>query len=137
MRPPPRPPVFESRFKPDFRAYVVRASDFNENNVGGKASNLSQLQGKLPDWIGLPRSVALPFGVFEAVLAEEANRRMAEHYEELVRHVDKGTERVNSQGLSELRKTIMDLMAPDTLISSFYKVMKKAGLPEEHARRLL
>jgi len=42
--------------------------------VGAKSRNISGLQGKLPDWIHLPTSVALPFGAFETVLADPLNQ---------------------------------------------------------------
>jgi alpha-glucan,water dikinase len=42
--------------------------------VGAKSRNIANLRGKLPSWIRLPTSVALPFGVFEKVLAETINK---------------------------------------------------------------
>jgi alpha-glucan,water dikinase len=32
------------------------------------------LKGKVPSWVGIPTSVALPFGVFEKVISEKANQ---------------------------------------------------------------
>ena len=110
-------------------AYAVSASDFNGTNVGGKSSNLRRLQGKLPKWIGLPTSVALPFRVFERVLAEENNKEIAEHYEELIRRIDEEAEKVSGEELGELRKTISALEAPDELVSCLHKVMEEARLP--------
>lgn len=37
--------------------------------VGAKAYNLALLRSTLPEWVRVPSSVALPFGVFEAVMA--------------------------------------------------------------------
>lgn len=45
--------------------------------VGAKACNLAKLRQKLPDWIMVPRSIALPFGTFEAVLTDPANEAVA------------------------------------------------------------
>lgn len=45
--------------------------------VGAKACNLAKLRLKLPDWIMVPRSIALPFGTFEAVLTDPANKDVA------------------------------------------------------------
>ena len=42
--------------------------------VGAKSRNIANLRGKLPSWIRLPTSVALPFGVFEKVLEENINK---------------------------------------------------------------
>jgi len=109
-------------------ACAVSASDFNEKNLGGKSNNLRRLQGKLPERIGLPTSVALPFGVFERVLAEEKNKEIAKHYEELIRRMDEDAKKVSDEVLGELRKAILALNAPDELASSLHKVMEEAGL---------
>ena len=42
--------------------------------MGAKSRNIANLRGKLPSWIHLPTSAALPFGVFEKVLAESINK---------------------------------------------------------------
>jgi alpha-glucan,water dikinase len=63
-------PVRVPTYRPVFTAYAVPASDFGEKTVGGKSLNLRRLQDKLPERITLPASVALPFGVFERVLAD-------------------------------------------------------------------
>ena len=110
-------------------AYAVSASDFNEKNLGGKSNNLRRLQGKLAKWIGLPTSVALPFGVFERVLAEGNNKEIAKRYEELIRRMDNDAKKVKAEVLGELRKTILALRAPDELLSSLHKVMEAEGLP--------
>ncbi len=110
-------------------AYAVSASDFNEKNLGGKSNNLRRLQGKLPERIGLPTSVAVPFGVFERVLAEENNEEIRERYEELTRRVDEEAQEAKGELLSKLRKTILALKAPDDLVSSLSKVMEDTGLP--------
>lgn len=51
--------------------------------VGAKANNLATLRSKLPEWILVPRSVALPFGTFEAVLADPANADVARQLREI------------------------------------------------------
>jgi hypothetical protein len=45
--------------------------------VGAKANNLAKLRSALPDWVRVPASVALPFGVFEAVLGYGPNAAAA------------------------------------------------------------
>jgi alpha-glucan,water dikinase len=82
---------------------------------------LGFLKGYLP-------TVALPFGVFERVLAEEKNREIAKLYEELTLRINKEAKKLNGEVLGELRKTILALKAPDGLASSLHKVMEGAGL---------
>ena len=114
--------------RPAFTAHAIPASHFNEKIVGGKSLNLRRLHGKFPEWIGLPASVAVPFGVFEMVLAEEKNRGVAKPYEELIRRIDEDTNKASAEVLGELRKTVLALKAPDELVSSLHNVMAEAGL---------
>jgi alpha-glucan,water dikinase len=119
-------PTWETLSRPGFTGYAVSMDEFDEHNVGYKSNNLKRIQGKLPDWICLPASVALPFGVFERVLAGEGNREVAKKYEELTGRINDGLEK--AEVLSELRKTILTLKAPDELITPIQKVMEQAGL---------
>ena len=109
-----------------FTVYALLMDDFNERNVGYKSNKLKNIRGKLPDWIGFPASVALPFGVFEKVLAEELNRKTAEKYTGLAQRIQDAPEKAGM--LAELRKIILDLSAPDELMTSLRRVMKEAGL---------
>jgi len=121
-------PVRRALFHPHFTVCAVPMEGFDKYNVGYKSNNLKRLRGKLPEWIGLPASVALPFGVFEMVLAEEGNREPAKKYGELALSINNEAEEETSEVLAELRKTILSLTAPDDLITLLQKVMGQAGL---------
>ncbi len=116
-------------FRPGFTVYAVTAGKFNEGNVGGKSHNLKQLQGKVPNWIHLPASVALPFGVFEKVLSREENREVSKQYEALIQDIDKEKENSRDEILGKLRKTVMSLSAPEELVSCLREAMYEARLP--------
>ncbi len=122
---PVRPPLV----RPMFTKYTIAAEDFNDRQVGGKSNNIRRLLGNLPKWVGLPRSVALPFGVFEKVLADERNREVRERYEDLSRSADDRAEEQREALLAELRATILGLQPPPELASSLQAVMQRAGLP--------
>lgn len=47
---------------------------YNIDKVGAKSRNIGYLKGKVPSSVGIPTSVALPFGVFEKVLSDELNQ---------------------------------------------------------------
>ncbi|KAL2344367.1 hypothetical protein Fmac_005652 [Flemingia macrophylla] len=53
--------------------YAVSSEEFTSELVGAKSRNISYLKGKLSSWIGIPTSVALPFGVFEHILSDKSN----------------------------------------------------------------
>jgi alpha-glucan,water dikinase len=107
-----------------FGKYALALSDFDEKVVGGKSLHLAQLRGQLPDWINLPKSVAIPFGVFEKVLALSSNKDVAKRCDELVQQADKG----GADTLAKLRETVLTLRAPDELKSALQETMTRSGL---------
>src|SRR5262249_20588122 len=75
--PPEAPPTTAT-------AWVIGQDQFAPGIVGGKANNLNGLRGRLPDWVRLPKSIALPFGVLDKVLADERNRGLRDKCESLI-----------------------------------------------------
>ena len=80
--PPPRSAI-ASRLN-DSGAWVVAQDQFTPAIVGGKSNNLNGLRGRLPDWIHLPASLALPFGSMEKLLADAPNQAIRTEVELLV-----------------------------------------------------
>jgi alpha-glucan,water dikinase len=109
---------------PRFTRYAVGLGEFNERVVGGKSCHQASLKGRLPDWIKLPPSVALPFGVFERVLELGENREIATRCRELLRQADEG----NLESLAPLRETVRTLAAPEELKTALTGTMAGAGL---------
>nr|GFA83224.1 alpha-glucan water dikinase 1, chloroplastic-like isoform X1 [Tanacetum cinerariifolium] len=54
--------------------YAISSEEFTSEMVGAKSRNIAYLKGKVPSSVGIPTSVALPFGVFEKVLSDEINQ---------------------------------------------------------------
>ena len=110
--------------RPTFSGFAISSKDFHGNLVGGKSLNLHSLHGRLPDWINTPSSAAIPFGVFEKVVAIDENKKVADRLNDFVRDIAKNTGEI----LPEIRKTILDLKAPGELISSIRTVMDESGI---------
>jgi len=110
--------------RPSFSGYAVAAQDFGPARVGAKSLNLALLKTTLPDWIRVPESAAIPFGVFEEVLGLPVNRAIAARCTELLGSIGDNPEKT----LSELRNRLLDLEAPAELVSSLRIVMEDAGL---------
>ena len=106
-----------------FSVYGLTMGDFNEKNIGYKSNKLKKVRASLPDWIGVPASAALPFGVFEKVLAEENNRKVAEKYAELTGRIQGLKEEEKGEGLADLRALVLELAAPDALVTDLRKVL--------------
>jgi len=113
--------------RPAFTSYAVTMDNFTERNVGGKSNHLKLVRGKLPEWIGIPASAALPFGVFEEVLSQEENRDYAGKMGELIERLGDDSEKTR-QLLEQIRQTILDIKAPQELVTSLYSVMEASGM---------
>lgn len=124
-----RPAVANRGYVPVFGAYALPMKDFNDRNTGGKANNLKRLLGKLPDWIQLPRSAALPFGAFEKVLAWMPNAGLSQRYNALVDGLDRQTEDTGGL-LEEIKRVVLALDAPGELFSSLCTAMENSGLEQ-------
>jgi alpha-glucan,water dikinase len=106
--------------------WVLTADRFRPGLVGGKSNNLNGLRGRLPDWIGFPASLALPFGAAERTLSDEANRDLRRRYLELLDGVEKDREAV----LGKVRTLLLDLKPPAGLREALAEAWKATGLPE-------
>jgi alpha-glucan,water dikinase len=103
--------------------YAITGEEFKEGWVGGKSLHLKQLRGRLPDWIGLPVSVALPFGTFEKILSATAGEEIRRRYEGLSSQVTR-----DPKVLEELRQTVMEMVEPEDFDRGLREVMEHAGL---------
>jgi alpha-glucan,water dikinase len=110
--------------RPPFTDYAITAREFSEDRVGGKSLNLVNLGTKLPDWIRVPASAAIPFGVFEEVMDLDINSSIAKRYNELLAGMGESPEIT----LSEIRKLLLGLEAPGQLVSSLRIVFEDSGL---------
>jgi len=107
-----------------FGGYGVSSRDFTDQLVGGKSLQLMALRGKLPAWIHLPRSVAVPFCVCERVLAAKQNEEVWQRYNTLLDQVDTTPREI----LPRLRESVMDLNAPPEMRATLHEVMVEEGM---------
>ncbi|CAL0330850.1 unnamed protein product [Lupinus luteus] len=105
--------------------YAVSSEEFTVEMVGAKSRNISYLKGKVPSWVGIPTSVALPFGVFEHVLSDKSNQAVAEKVNVLKKKLTEG----DFSALKEIRETVLQLNAPSQLVEELKVTMKNSGMP--------
>jgi alpha-glucan,water dikinase len=110
---------------PKFSRWVLTQDEFTPELVGGKSNNLNGLRGRLPDWISLPASIALPFGAFEKVLADAGNREVRREYEALLKSAEKNPAEV----LARVREAVLKLAAPAGLREKVQEAWGRVGLP--------
>ncbi|GKC75883.1 alpha-glucan water dikinase 1, chloroplastic isoform X1 [Tanacetum coccineum] len=105
--------------------YAISSEEFTSEMVGAKSRNIAYLKGKVPSSVGIPTSVALPFGVFEKVLSDEINQGVSEKIKILNKQLGEG----ESDVLGEIRKTVLDLSAPPELVLELKNVMLSSDMP--------
>ncbi|KAM0009136.1 putative alpha-glucan, water dikinase [Helianthus debilis subsp. tardiflorus] len=105
--------------------YAVSSEDFTSEMVGAKSRNIAYLKGKVPSFVGIPTSVALPFGVFEKVLSDELNLGVSEKLQILKKQLEAD----GSVVLGEIRKTVLDLSAPSQLVQELKNTMQSSEMP--------
>ncbi|KAG6654998.1 alpha-glucan water dikinase, chloroplastic isoform X2 [Carya illinoinensis] len=105
--------------------YAISSEEFTSDMVGAKSRNISYLKGKVPSWIGIPTSVALPFGVFEKVLSDKSNQAVSQKLELLKRKLGGGEFGV----LRQIRETVLQLAAPTKLVQELKTKMQSSGMP--------
>jgi alpha-glucan,water dikinase len=106
-------------------AWVIGQDQFAPGIVGGKSNNLNGLRGRLPDWIHLPQSIALPFGVFDKVVADERNRKLRAEYEDAIAKAEHDPAAL----LARVRELLMGLAAPPSLQAALRETWQRAALP--------
>lgn len=104
--------------------YAITSDEFTSEMVGAKSRNISFLKGKVPSWVGIPTSVALPFGVFEKVLSDDSNQAVAKQLENLKKKLGG-----DFSVLGEIRKTVLQLVAPPPLVQELKNKMQISGMP--------
>lgn len=105
--------------------YAISSEEFSSEMVGAKSRNIAYLKGKVPSWVGIPTSVALPFGVFERVLSDKVNQAVADDIKMLKTKLGKGEFGV----LSDIRQTVLKLVAPPQLVKELKEKMKSSSMP--------
>lgn len=104
--------------------YAISSEEFTSEMVGAKSRNISYLKGKVPSWIGIPTSVALPFGVFEKVLSEDSNQEVANKLQLLKKNLGE-----ELSALREIRQTVLQLTAPPQLVQELKTKMQSSEMP--------
>jgi alpha-glucan,water dikinase len=108
----------------DLTPQVLSPQAMTGTQVGGKSLTLARLRPQLPDWLHLPPFIALSFGVFNAALADKANKASAREYETIKKTVDDDP----AAALPALRAAIEHLQIPPGLLDELQKGAAAQGL---------
>ncbi|MDE3067508.1 MAG: hypothetical protein KGJ60_08150 [Verrucomicrobiota bacterium] len=123
---PKAPSAPAAAARPQFTKFAITSEEFGGLLVGAKSLNQKLLRENLPDWIRVPESAAIPFGVFEEVLNWKENKSILERCRQLSRSLEQNASPTKT--LEELRSTINQLQAPDAMAQAFAQALKASHL---------
>jgi alpha-glucan,water dikinase len=110
--------------------WVLTSPGFRNDLVGAKTLNLQRLVGRLPDWIHLPASIALPFGVCERTWEDSGNRALLDEHRALEARIANLAPEAVPEVLSSLRALTTRLLPPAGFEPALRAAMADAGLPK-------
>ncbi|EOA18356.1 hypothetical protein CARUB_v10006877mg [Capsella rubella] len=100
-----------SKGKKFFGHYVISSKEFTDEMVGSKSYNIKFLQERVPSWIKIPTSVALPFGTFENALSDHSNKDVAHKIAAFKDSLNRG----DLTKLKAIQEAILQMSAPIAL----------------------
>lgn len=105
---------------PKTKALSMSSFVANSKSLGGKSLNLAKLMPKLSTDYDLPKSVTIPFGVFEESLANPENEAVVEDLADLL----------DEERWADARKVIIDeLNIPTEVSTALARELSNAGAP--------
>ena len=132
---PSSPPLSARRFAslkppPFCGEWAVPSSRFADGVVGAKSRNLAALRGRLPEWLRTPPSVTIPFGAFEAALADPANADAAARHAAALAALAGGARGADAgAALAAARAAALDVVPPAALASALEAQLRAEGVP--------
>ncbi|TYJ35370.1 hypothetical protein E1A91_A05G232500v1 [Gossypium mustelinum] len=105
--------------------YALSLEEFTTETVGAKSCNIKFLRGKVPSWIRIPMSVAIPFGAFETVLSLDVNKDISTKIMFLRKLVNGG----DVSKIQEIKGAILQMSIPVSLTTELTSKMKSARMP--------
>ncbi|KAK6277708.1 hypothetical protein POUND7_018031 [Theobroma cacao] len=105
--------------------YALSLEEFTTEMVGAKSCNIKFLRGRVPSWIRIPMSVAMPFGAFETVLSKDINKDIANKITFFRKLVHGG----DVSKLQEIKGAILQMSAPLSLTTELRSKMRSARMP--------
>ncbi|KAK2659965.1 hypothetical protein Ddye_006498 [Dipteronia dyeriana] len=105
--------------------YAVSVEDFTAEMVGAKSCNIKFLRGRVPSWIKIPMSVAIPFGAFETVISEAVNKDIANKISHSYKLVQSG----DLSKLQAIKEAVLQMSAPSSLTYELKSKMRSSGIP--------
>ena len=112
---------------------AIQSESFGEGKTGAKANNCAQLKIRLPSRIGVPSSIALPYGVCEYVLSQSENSSSENKIKEFIIELLKNTSTDQTlKLLQSLKSEINSLKISENHASIIKTELSSIGCSEEN-----
>jgi hypothetical protein len=110
--------------------WVLQEPQFNAGLVGAKALNLATLRRRLPPWVIVPASIALPFATFEAALGSGVNKGVKGRLEVMLGQLKSQEEMggLPAQLLAGVRSLVTEELQPPVGLQQVRGVGGKGGI---------
>ncbi|XP_058221944.1 alpha-glucan water dikinase 2 isoform X3 [Rhododendron vialii] len=105
--------------------FAISIEEFTTEMVGAKSYNILHLRRRVPSWIKVPISAAIPFGVFETVISDDLNKNLASKISSFSKLVDDG----DLSKLKAIQETVLQMKAPLRLTNELKNKMKTSRIP--------
>ncbi|ESQ54882.1 hypothetical protein EUTSA_v10024230mg [Eutrema salsugineum] len=114
-----------SKGKKFFGNYMISSKEFTDERVGSKSCNIKFLRERVPSWIKIPTSVALPFGTFEYALSDDSNKDVARKISVLKDSLNRG----EMTKLKAIQEAVLQMSAPMALRNELIHKLRSERLP--------
>ncbi|KAG7617165.1 Alpha-glucan water dikinase 2 [Arabidopsis thaliana] len=105
--------------------YVISSKEFTDERVGSKSYNIKFLRERVPSWIKIPTSAALPFGTFENILSDDSNKDVARRISVLKDSLNRG----DLTKLKSIQEAILQMSAPMALRNELITKLRSERMP--------
>ena len=114
--------------------WAIPLTQFQAGLVGGKSKNTRALRerlaaGSLPPEVGLPASVAVPYGAFEAALDDGINKEVQAALAAAVKAINVSNQTSAEATLATCRAAALQIRCPQGLRSALTQQLQAAGMP--------
>lgn len=110
---------------------AISFEEFGEGKTGAKANNCLVLRRSLPNYIGVPNSVALPYGLCERVLNYDLNSERLSRYEQEIEKLESLGHNSAEESLNTLKSIILELEIAHDDILNIQSQLDTIGTPRD------
>ena len=112
---------------------AIQSESFGEGKTGAKANNCAELKIRLPSRVGVPSSIALPYGVCEYILSQPENLSLENQIKELINELQRTTDTSHVlKILQSLKSEVITMQVSENHASIIQTELSSIGCNKEN-----